>query len=333
MDLLDNYVVSGVDLETFRNEAVEFDNATTIEPVETDCLTVLHCYKQVMSPGQILSWCHVLYEDCIGTDDSGNVNLETQLLKSAPSKFIRSLKNNCLLNFDMDYIDMSKSYFLSDFAVKTLAKSIGVKSCYLKSGYTKSLTIANGIPTINDLNVVVRRKDGFQKIFAFIGGRYKRIQLQDVADIADLLKEQKTLKLKNYKISHEMSEVNFKYLDDFEVSLQTSDTCKVSDAIRVYYIQNNEKFFIKEYDLGAASDIESFMSELGQLSDRFMSELTTKKIVAYARNTINKALGCKLGSLLTDRDDFEEILFNIHNLVDLSDNQTKEYRKMFVNAV
>ena len=336
IDLCDDLKLRGSSLNLFKDRAEKFDAATSIEKVAADCSTVLYCYNQIINKDKVVSKCHVLYDECICAEPNGQILLETQNLESPTSKLIGELKNNVLLNFDMNYVDMSGSYFLSDFARRTLAKSMGAKVAFLKKdSEMNALFIASALNSLGEEATIVSRTDGaYKKIFAVVGNKYKRLSLMEMAEVAELLKD--PFKIERWEITHNMSEIMFSYGENFEIALQTSDTCYISDAIRVYYKINGETFYMGAVDFPKSEDrarltktLVSFITGIEKKIEKL--ETSTKREVV--QKALAEALGAKLAKVLAERTDFKDILFNIHNVLDLSPNQLKEYKKAYAELI
>ncbi len=330
MNLSDDFKAEGISLDGIKEMAAKVDKSTQIVTVEPDCSTVLYCYHQSIMNDTLFSRCHVLYDDRVSSDRSGRTELETQVLESRPSEFIKSLEKNVLVNFDMNYVDMSGSYFLSKYADKTLARMSGVRQMFIKRGSEmNAIFLASVITSLGEkVDIVTRSHNGLKKIFAFVGNQYKRTCLRDLASLAENILKDPEFELLNWEITQYSCILNIKN-KDLIFSLQTSDICEFSDAIRVYYSANKERFLMDTIPFPSETeDLKQIMDEYLAVEKKIngIKECMTEQEM---QATLSTAVGKKLAKLLSERENFKESIFNIHNIVELSEHQLELYRTMF----
>ncbi len=338
----DDYIETGLDLDGFKTVAEKVDNNTKIKSVETDCLTLLYNFDQKITHDSIILGMQALYEDCLVTSDTGNIDgpsvyricVNRNNINSDQVSLFQSLKERYLINFELASEKSTNYFFVSQHAIKSLASKISVKTGLLaKPGYSAALFVAEGLSDIAKTDIVYRTDGKYNKIVTFVGSKYSRTQLKDVALMAEIAG--RYFHLKHWKVTNNETEVVFEY-KQYHVSLITSDNCECSDKISLSIHTPDADFVISEMPLKNISDSEKFFGEVVEYLDGFDNKIRQVITREMAAQLLERAIGKKASILgiehLANAENVYGELIVLYDLLNLSDYQKQQYKKIFLEV-
>lgn len=340
--MLDNYKKAGTTLESFQEEAAVIDNGTEKKMVHPDSVTALYCYKQKYLSGHIFSECQVLYDSCVYPNEEGGferlekLELHTDTTKITKNQLtlMKELKDNFIVNFDMNYTESSSNYFISDVAIKSLASKISVRTGLLnKDPYLRALLVTAGLADIEECSIVYRTDGKYNKIIAFVGNTYSRTPLYWVAKLAEAA--EKYFTFDKWSIENNKTHVDLRY-KDYIIRIKTSDTCEFADSVDVYLSKNIEYKLLSVPIDSVGNGVEYFeklKTKLDKAGDVLKSVVTLESITPVIKNALGQKTSKFVLALLENKEDVYEALFEFDDVIKMSNNQLNEYSKILYHLV
>lgn len=339
--MLKDYKKEGRDLKSFLDEAVLIDDHTIIKEVPTDMATAFFCYAQILSSSSIQSLCQVVFDGSVYPDSAGGFERVEKLIfdssvnLNAPERqLLLELKENFLINFEGDYCKPQENFFIDDVAIKTLAARLSIRQGLLKKdNYTKALFITSGFSDLESTIIVYRTNGTYNRIISFVGNKYKRNTLLSVYNIAK--EAEKYFLFDKWSCSNLESVIQLKY-KDYLVKISVTDTCEFADNISVY-LKKNLDYKLLSKPIADIKNIEECMKTLKESIDKMDALLSTVKDYESLENSVVDALGVKSSKLalsyIKAQDNYIEAALEIPDLIELSDNQKKEYSNILFKVL
>lgn len=287
--LMDNYVATGNDFETFNKELKELAKRTTVE-------------RPRMKDIELLSQADIKDKDnlCMYRLTPGNIWMsstagqrELQFAKMKKDAFERADAGELVKEYEnstslMMRID-GKIYFTSLDMLGTLGLRVGMSGRTMyEPSLERDVLIAKGLDSDEEVSLIVRNEDGIKKVFAALSKRYSYVPQTVLTDIVEKIKSESGLgemKCHHWTINHQNAEIYIEFPEKAEKIATTYKKKFKANIVPGLYLAKSD---VGEGSITIRSTwrVDSSIIMQGEIKRKHSGEINIDKLLEDAKTNV-----------------------------------------------
>lgn len=226
--LLDNYMASGSDLESFKKEVMALSDMTDVRVVEMKDVVLLHLHPK--TDEESVEFFYMNPEALNAMEETGNTGMRVSHFPR--SKITKSQTSTELLKELIEVnkvmlIHDNKPFFVSADAVCDLASINGVNGTNTVPHVYRTANIARTMDKKQNISLITRTDSGVAKIVSIRSGRYGYIPQMHVNDICDIAVQDGAV-CKRWSIDSRYTQI---YMEFDDIAQELRETYKMEDEV------------------------------------------------------------------------------------------------------